>query len=732
MLRKLGAEPRASGAKPAPPSEGPRQPARPSRFGWLLPKPAAPSFAARKPFAAGKPLATPVTPVGDEPVGLAEFGAILRRRWKTIMACTLAFTGLGLAYVTVARPQYVASTMIFVDPRNRASFQIEGTGTGGSFDPNLVDSQIVLIESDTVLQRVIAAEKLMSDPEFTTGSGDPQFNVLRNLKEAVKVKRPDRTYVVEVQVRTRSGEKSARIANAIAQAYVNDGRDSKNETAQREENWLDVHLKELQGRLKDAESRVETYKVENRILGVEGKLIGEQQLSELNKGIVDAQRKMAEAKAALDQVEEIKKTGRIPDTTVDALKSGVIERLRGQLAEILRLDANARTTLGPRHPALTEIREQIVETRRMINEELGRIAEGARSAYNVARANVTGLERQLDALKKDQTNTNKTLLKLRELERAVEAQKAVYEKFLRDKEQIARLSVDTPAGRVIAPALAPQRPAAPNKALILAVAMMAGLFSGVGLALVLETLSHAGNRPTRVQPRGGFGRPANDDIDPGMPLLAVLPPPDQPSRLGRLKSLGRGQSASPLAPPGSAYALEIGTLADQLLGRIDRQPVTTLLVSGLGRDSGNPALAANLALALAERGETILLVDGQSGTSSLTQTLPLSPETHPVMVQGQVRMAHPLAGAEDMPVYVLPFGVSAPPRGMQGAAEKPSIVIIDGPPAGSRALAQIDLSRRVDGVIAVLPAGQQADARIAATCDRAYGPALLGVVGQAA
>ena len=674
------------------------------------------------------------------PVGVGEFGAILRRRWKTIAITTALVTSLGAAFLGVVQPQFTASTMLFVDPRNRPSFQIEGTGIGGSFDPNLVDSQIVIIESDAVLQRVISREKLHEDPEFARGPGDVNFNVLRNLKEAVKVKRPDRTYVVEVQVRTRSGEKSARIANAIAQAYMNDGRESKNETAQREETWLDTHLKDLMGRLKEAEARVEAYKVENRILGVEGKLVGEQQLSELNRGIVDAQRKAAEAKATLDQVEEIRRSGKIPDTTNDALRSAVIERLRSQLSEVLRLEANARSTLGPRHPAFAEIREQIVETRRQINEELNRIADGARAAHNVAKANVVGLERQLDALKRDANSTNKTLLRLRELERAVEAQKAVYEKFLRDKEQIARLSVDTPAGRVIAPALAPQRASFPNKALILAVAFVAGLFAGVALALVLETLSPSGHRPRQplapAAPPGPIARRGNRmaNADPSLPLLAVLPSGHGTggARASQRRFGRTHQDGSLLAEPGSAYADEMAGLAEAILARLPVQPLSTLLVSGLGRGGHDPGVTLNLAVALAERGESVLVVDGRGGAESLSRLVPLTRQPMIVDLQGQARLAYPVAGLTDLPVLVLPFAAEVPRTTARMPQQPHSFVIIDGPPAQSRALAEIDLTRHVDGVIGILPSGGTPDAATAATFDRAFGPALLGFVGQAA
>lgn len=689
----------------------------------------------------------------EAPVGIAEFGQILRRRWKTIAATTALVTSLGLAYALLTKPLYTASASIFVDPRNRASFQIEGTGTGAGYDPNLVDSQSVLIESDTVLRRVIEAEKLLDDAEFTRGVGEPAANVLTNLKEALKVRRPDRTYVVEIQIRTQDAAKSARIANAIARAYLSDGKDSKSETAQREQSWLETHLQNLQGRLKEAEARVEAYKVENRILGVEGKLVGEQQLSELNKGIIEAQRRAAEAKAALDQVEAIKKSGRVPDSTGDALKSASIDRLRGQMAEIVRLEANSRSTLGPRHPAAIEIREQLVEMRRLLNEELGRVAEGARSAHAVAQGNVAALEKQLDALKRDATNTNKTLLRLRELERAVDAQKAVYEKFLRDKEQIARLSVDTPAGRVIAPATPPQLKSFPNRPLILILAFAAGLFGGVALALVLETLQRARSpRPGRTPAAGGlpafWGR--SDDPPPTLrpshaaPVLeplAVLPAPIATQGLRWIK--GQGRTAPPssaahdavIRTPDAPYSREIRRLAARIDGMVGDAAPATLMVSGVRGETGSPILASNLALALAARHRAVLLVDGSSGKDSLTARLGAGGTPVEIEVSGQKHLALRLAAPTDGALYFLPAGGvrllrNGPAPRREGACP---LVLIDGPPLGSAELDGIDIDRRIDGVIALLPAGADpAHPDAAAAFDARFGAALMGVVGQAA
>jgi uncharacterized protein involved in exopolysaccharide biosynthesis len=689
----------------------------------------------------------PPAPGSEPTVGLSEFADILRRQWKLIALTTVAITGLGIAFSIVSKSQFTASTLIFVDPRNRPSFQIEGTGIGGSFDPNLVDSQIVIIESDTVLRRVIQSEQLLQDSEFTRGPGGPEFNAMRNLKEAVKVKRPDRTYVVEVQVRTESGEKSARIANAIAGAYLSDGRDSKNETAQRESSWLDRHLQNLQDRLKEAEARVEAYKVENKILGVEGRLVGEQQLSELNRGIIDAQRRAAEARAVLDQVEALRRSGRLPDATNEALRSGAIERLRTQLTEVLRLDANARSTLGPRHPAAIEIREQAVEIRRQINEELARIAEGARSAFQVANSNVQGLQRQLDGLKRDANATNSTLLRLRELERAVEAQKAVYEKFLRDKEQIARLTVDTPAGRVLAPANVPQVRSFPNRPLIASIAFVLGLFAGIGLALVIETIQRArGASPLSHAPRRSsktrFAASPTSWAPPPA-ILANLPGPEtrKAGGLFSFSGLGRKEKQPASRPaldalirePQSPFSHEIRQWAQKLAPLFYGKDSVSLLLSGAEQGASNPALASNLALALVEAGHPVLLVDGTGEASGLGGQLPPALETVEIEVAGRPMLAKALMSHGRALLSFLPFGgVAVPASGAVRRAGPCTILLIDGPSIGSPDLDRFELQGAVDGVIAVLPAGLDPAGALIETARRRFGDLLLGVVGQAA
>jgi polysaccharide biosynthesis transport protein len=721
-----------------------------AREGEAIPHAAVASHASMTPFApmgATPPVAAPsLTSVisqtppqpfsAGEGVGLAEFAAILRRRWWVIAASVVVFMALGMVFLAVTKPIYSASTQVFVDPRNRAAFTIEGTGSGAGYDPNLVDSQIVLIESDTVLRRVIESEKLIEDPEFAKGDGEPRANALLNLKEATKVRRPDRTYIVEIEVRTREAAKSARLANAIARAYLSDGRDSKSETTRREQSWLDTHLAELQRRMRDAENAVEKYKLDNGIVGLAGITTVEQRLGELNKSMVEAQRRTADARATLEQVEMLRRTGRLPDATSDALRSTSIERLRAQLAETLRLEANSRSTLGPRHPAAMEIREQLAEARRQLNEELNRIAEAARNSFNTAKANEAALERQVDSLKRETTSTNQTLVQLRDLERAVEAQKAVYAKFLGDKEQIARLSVDTPAGRVIAPAVPPDNKAFPNKALVLILALAAGLMIGVGLALAIETLMQARRAgkslaaapaplwspqtalamPAVYAPPPVHSSPAREPVA----QWVIAPPPAAPVAAPTYRSALQQRIIAVTPPeqggvrldkavlePHSPYAAMINSLVANLRAfpRAERHPLTVLLTAAaIGADT--KSLAANLAFALQVQGETAVMIEANPTLPPLHGQVPMQAARFAMPLFGQKQPVTPLPGGTVEGPYLMLQGTNDAWAAIPAAPSRaPSIILIEGPPVGSPALHTMKFERALAGLIIVHEAG---------------------------
>ena len=269
--------------------------------------------------------------------------------------------------------------------------------------------------------------------------------------------------------------------------------------------------------MREAEDRVETFKARNNILGASGQLVNEQQLSELNNQLGAARARTAAAKARLDQVEQLQlskdETGAFPE----AVQSQTITALRSQYAEVMRREAEQMTSLGERHPAVIEIQAEAARLRHMIDDEVHRIALSARSEYESARANEATLAANLENLKSNAVTTNEAMVTLRELERDVQASRAVYEAFLvRARETGEQERLDTKNIRVISRADPPQCRSFPPSNMLLAVgALLFGVGAGTGIVIMRDAYGASRRAPAapassaanwQTPPRT-FGRP---------------------------------------------------------------------------------------------------------------------------------------------------------------------------------------------------------------------------------
>ena len=435
-------------------------------------------------FEAPRQLQTALAGNGDITVGPAPVAAIdLQRIWSviwrgkaTILATTAASLLMAVLLVLVLPHRFTAVTQILIDPTDLRAVGNDLNSANQANDTAVlqVESQVRVLSSDSVLRRVVGTESLDHDPEFlgrpsamrglmaSFGLGgarnaDPTLSALNALKGKLQVKRAERTYVVDVSVTSQDPAEAARLANAVAQAYLAEQTDVRSDAARQISQSLSARLNELKDRVREAEDRVETFKARHNILGASGQLVNEQQLSELNKQLGAAHARTAAAKARLEQVERLQskdETG----SFAEAVQSQTVTALRSQYAEVMRREAEQMTSLGTRHPAVIEIQAEAARLRKMIDDEVHRIALAARSEYESARANEAALAANLETLKHNAVITNEAMVTLRELERDVQASRAVYESFLvRARETGEQERLDTKNIRVISRADPPQR-----------------------------------------------------------------------------------------------------------------------------------------------------------------------------------------------------------------------------------------------------------------------------------
>jgi succinoglycan biosynthesis transport protein ExoP len=452
-------------------------------------------------------------------LALATDWAFLWRRRRWIVIGVAAALMLNLVAELTLTPRYRAASQILIGPVDLRGVDKSVMPAAQAADSNVieVESETRVLTSDKVLRRVVDAERLTADPEFNSSTGsatdavvavlkaviglkskprpasDATFAALRQLQRDVTAKRTERTYVVDLTVETSSPETSARLANAIVQAYFAEQSAAHTEAARRVTQSLTARLAELQDRVRHAEEEVERYKAEQGIVGPAGRLVDEQQLTELNNQLTAAQARTAEARARYEQVRRLQGRGADPGSTTEAVQSTTIGLLREQYATVVQREANLTAQLGPQHPYVNEARAQVRNAQRLIAEEVARVADATHSEYERLLANEEALTNNLNTLKRRAIATGMAFVKLRELEREVDASRAVYESFLvRARETREQERLDTANVRVLSDAQPPlDRSWPPRRLILLLAALSAGLLGGIGLAYAAEQIGNS-------------------------------------------------------------------------------------------------------------------------------------------------------------------------------------------------------------------------------------------------
>ena len=608
----------------------------------------------------------------DTRVDLKELIRVVKRRRASILLTAAVPVLLALLYGLIATPLYTASTQLLIDPRDRRIVSNEVTPEALAADGGIavVESQQLVITSDVVLRRAIVREHLDTDPEFggppagLLGAAlrslavlglhldlaertDPELKALRQLKKRVGVKRSDKAFVVDVYVSSDDRAKSVRIADAIAQAYLDDQSEARARASGRASTSLSARLDALRGRVQEAEDRVVHYKEQHQILAAGGILVNEQQLSEMTIQLNAARARTAEARARYEQITDARRFGIESGAIPEAVLSQTVAQLRGQYAEVARQRAELGASVGPRHPSIATLDAQIQGVQKLINEELSRIASAANGALQRAQASERALEANLETLKQSAISTNQASVQLRELEREAEASRAVYQAFLvRARETGEQQSIDSSNARVISKATPPRDKSWPPRLLLLAVALVAGLGIGTGVGLMREYLDE------RI-----YSRELLQALT-GVPVLAVTP-----KFAGRARSWS-GLAASVLrwrnmnhAAAGQAQ-LQIAAMRRlcDVLGE-EPQRGRSLLMTSATAGEGRTTIALNLALTAAASGRRVLLIDADMERGVLSQTLEAGRSPGLLdLIEGRATPASVLLTNSETGLYFLPLG----------------------------------------------------------------------------
>jgi succinoglycan biosynthesis transport protein ExoP len=564
----------------------------------------------------------------------------LGREWRLIALVTGLSMVVGASYVALSPARYTAQADMIIDTKRVTWTQSELASENRTVEDAAVESEIETTKSEKVANVVISRLHLTDDPEFVgagrglrrrifslfhlTSAAQPSNDevlrgVLGTLKENLNVVRLGRSYIEQISYTSLDANKAATIANAFADAYIEDQLQAKFEATHRASDWLQQRIGELRQQASDAYKAVQDFKSENGIIiGVDGKLASEVELDQLGIALAKARADTSQARAKLDRITRVleqrsdNEAFNIPDPVVtDALSNPVITKLRQQFLDDQSKESEWSARYGSDHQAARNLRAEMANVQHAIWDEISRIAESYKSELQIAKSQEDAIDKRMTEVFQQSDKTRQSQVRLRELETAANTYRGIYETFLtRFTQSVQQQSFPSTEARVVTTASPPHSPSSPKIALTLALSALCGLGLGVMSAAAREQLNRQIH--TRAQLEELLGTSC----------LAVLPAFSEKKTALRKRRATQDSGAfrqiSEVAPfSATAEALRYIKVA------IDLHPTggkVIGMVSALPGE-GKTTVATSFAAFVAKSGARVLLIDADMRNPAMTRSL---------------------------------------------------------------------------------------------------------------
>lgn len=633
---------------------------------------------------------------------------IFRRRVR-LFGAIAALVFLAAIFITfTATPMYTATANVMLDTRQEQVVNVEAVLSGLPADSSVVDTEVEILKSRRLAERVVNALQLSQDPEFNSELAPP--SVLSNIKDSVlgvissakprdipddpvaqqkaqerivdavlgrlSVRRAGLTYVINVSFESESPTKAATIANKFAELYLLEQLEAKFDATQQANSWLNSRLEGLRQQVLSDEAAVQNYRIANNLLSAAGTNLTETEISNYNQSLAEARAQVAEDEARLSTARSQLSRGSTGDDLGEALSSPVIQKLREQRATVSAKVADLQGRYGERHPEMLTANRQLTDIDAQIQAEIQRIISNLEAQVQVSRQRAAAISGSLSNARGTLVGNNQAQVRLNELERTAEASRTLYESYLnRYKETSSQQGIEQSDARVVSSATIPTGQSSPKVPRNLALGLMLALGCGLAAVVLAEMLD--------------AGLATAEDVEHRLDVsyLGAIP---------LLASVAEGKASAPIdyviEKPLSSFAEAHRNLRASVIYSRLGEPVKVVAITSSLPGEGKTTTSVCLARSAAQQGLKVILVDcdlrrrsvnrlfGAEPTRGLIEVLAGEASLDEVLTTDQVTGARllPLAKSSMTPKDV--FGSAAMDRLLEELRRTYDLVILDTAP----------------------------------------------------
>ncbi len=563
--------------------------------------------------------------------------SVLWRRRGLILACIVIIT-LASAVASVSiTPQYRAAAQLLLTEDKRDVID-EAAGESQFNNSDQIETYTRLLKSRSFAGAVIERLELLDDPYFNPrllpesepsstpkivewldsipfGSFFAQVGLAQNSAEDVPqpslpdlsdgevldkavsklisgltVLQEGSSWIILINFTSPAAERSAAIANAVADFFVQNQLQTRRSISDEATGWLNERVEELRQNVIQIEREIAQFRIENKIVNVGSGNLNDTEIAQFTQELFAAEATIAEKSSKLDIIRQSLLTGDGQASVSEVTTSPAIASIRQQEFILLGTEAQLRGEFGPNHPRILELEAEKARLEQKTRLELEKIVSVLSNELTIAKERGAVLRDQLSAAKQTLGTRNKAEVELAELEREAQANRDLYTRFLnRLKFLNEEQELIESGARVVSRAVPSNSPTFPQPNVILVAGFVASVLTGGILALVREGLERGLRHERQVEQSLGL------------------------STLGMVPTLKLANEQKPYRyiqeKPLSHYAEAVRNIHIAMqYGWVTKRNQIILVTSSLPNE-GKTTLAMSLAMSAAESGSNVLLID---------------------------------------------------------------------------------------------------------------------------
>ncbi len=452
--------------------------------------------------------------------------SLWRHKWVLLLCLLLvpSITWAGLKQIT---PLYTADATVIYEPAQYNQQELQSILSRDSTTDEVISTQVQVMQNLHSAERIVDRFDLEQNPEFNytlrpktdfaaitdgivgglrgglaflirpvfpaaadsleVNAGHPptpediRHSVVMAVQAAITAQSVRLSHVIDVSFTSRSPTLASDVANELASMYIADQLQLKFDAVRNANKWLEGQAHELQGQVQANDNKIAQYRSQQGLTqGVAANLVTEE-VSRLSDNLVEARNELAQAEGQVSAAH-----GRFGSSAQAAVSPSVVA-LRAQRDALSAQLQSLLAHLGPNHPTVISMRQQLSVLSSEVNAETGQVMAASDAAVRSARAKVAGLSEQLRDARERVATAGQAEIPLEAMQREADASRNLLQTVLGSMQRLQQqAAIETSDARVVSDSLPPPEASYPKTKLLVAASVLLGLCIGFLLVYLLE------------------------------------------------------------------------------------------------------------------------------------------------------------------------------------------------------------------------------------------------------